>query len=111
MRQKIILRATQRQPDGAGGFLRVDADNASVMATIKIMSANERFIYERLDKNISHSVIVRNSQPIPAGSSITWQRTQDRADDVQLYVVTSVDPRPERPNEWLELVCREGGNL
>lgn len=109
MRHKILLKNIVRTPDGGGGYARADTDNLPfVMGRVETLSVNEIAAYGRLEQRVSHRVTIRRKAEVKQGVTVVWQKPTG---DISLYVATVNDPRPDRPDEWMELICREGGNL
>lgn len=108
MRHRIRLKNKVRNPDGAGGFERADTAGDTIQAAIETLSAREVTRYQQLQKNVTHRLTVRHRSDLKHGQTVTWLRGTN--DEVDFYVEATSDPRPNRPGEWLELICREGGN-
>jgi len=106
MRHRLRIFAAVRVPDGGGGFLRGDSVLAEVAAQISTISATELLAYSNLQQRATHKAIIRFRSDIQQGQSAIWLHPKG---DRDLYILTSIDARPERPGEFLEIVMREGG--
>lgn len=106
MRHRLTLFGIVREPDGGGGFERSDAEIADIMGSVTLASASEQMAYANLQQRATHKIIIRFRDDARQGQRIRWQHPNAPLD---LYILTATDARPERPGEWLELMCREGG--
>lgn len=106
MRHRLRVFAPVRSPDGGGGFIRGDSVLAEMAAQISTISATELLAYSNLQQRATHRAIIRYRDDIRQGQSAVWLHPKG---DRDLYILTAIDARPERPGEFLELICREGG--
>lgn len=107
LRHRVTVKQIVRQSDGAGGFARADAGPVTFAAQVETLSANEIRAYSNLQERVTHRVIARYRTDVDQGQSAVWHHPKG---DVALYIASAVDHRPERPGEWMALLCREGGN-
>ncbi|MDZ7824507.1 MAG: phage head closure protein [Ahrensia sp.] len=107
LRHRVTVKHIVRQPDGAGGFVRLDDTLLSISARVKTFGASEGRAYMNLQERVSHRIVIRYRDDITQGQSAIWHHPKG---DVDLYILSAIDHRPERPGEWMALLCREGGN-
>jgi SPP1 family predicted phage head-tail adaptor len=107
LRHRLTVNMIVREPDGAGGFVRADGPARPISAAVETLSASEIRAYSSLQERVTHRAIIRYRNDIDQGQNAVWHHPKR---DVILYIVSAVDHRPERPGEWLALICREGGN-
>lgn len=107
LRHRITVKQIIRQSDAAGGFVRIDGDLITISAKVETLSANEIRAYSNLQERITHRIIIRHQNDIDQGQSAIWHHPKG---DIDLYIASAVDHRPERPGEWMALLCRQGGN-
>lgn len=107
LRHRVTINQVIRTADGAGGFARDDQPAATVAAQVETLGANEIRAYSNLQERVSHRALIRYRAGVDQGQGAIWHHPKG---DIALYVISAVDCRPERPGEWMELLCRQGGN-
>lgn len=102
MRNRITVFDPVRTDDGALGHNRSNTPVAILWANIKKAGGSEIFRYQHLDEQITHKVTIRYDARIKQGQYFEW-------DNRQFYIEVVTDP--DELKRFLELICREGGNL
>lgn len=123
MRHRLTLMAVTRTQDDGGGYARADVVLANVWARITTIGALEANTYSQLQERVTHKAMIRWRDDVAQGQTAVWlpQGTVEAdepdpgdaaPDGTALYIVTAVDADPDgRPGEFMNLICREGGNL
>lgn len=102
MRHRVTIKTIVRTGDGGGGTVRADTNGATVWARVEALSSREVAAYDQLQQRVTHRVTIRKRTDVAQGQTLAWG-------SVDLYVNSVRDPDQDRPGEWLELLCREGG--
>ncbi len=102
MRHRVELRRPARVSDGALGQVRSDQVVAALWARVEKAGGREVFRYQHLEQEITHKVTIRYREGVEQGQYL-------RFDGRDLYILVVTDPTELK--EFLELVCREGGQL
>jgi SPP1 family predicted phage head-tail adaptor len=89
-----------RISDGALGNKREDRHVISLWSRIEPVSGREIFRYQHLEQELTHKVTIRYRQDIRQGMFLRW-------DNRDFYILTVIDKNERK--EFLELICREGG--
>lgn len=100
MRHRVDVVGPARVSDGALGRTRTDAVLASLWAQVSEASGSEKFRYQHLEQEITHSVKMRQNADVKQGTYLNFGGRK-------LYIMAVVDPT-ER-GEWMKILCREGG--
>jgi SPP1 family predicted phage head-tail adaptor len=102
MRNRVELFAPSRVSDGALGYKRGDQSKGKLWARVDVVTGREIFRYQHLETEISHKVTIRFRADVVEGCYFLLNGNR------KLYVAAVTRPS-EGKEEFLEVICREGG--
>lgn len=102
MRERVQAFKPGRVSDGALGFNRTDTPVVELWARIQTVTSREIFRYQHLEQEITHKVTIRYNEDVRQGMWLQWGA-------VSLYIEAVASP--DERKEFMEIICRKGGNL
>ncbi len=102
MRHRLELLKPGRVSDGALGQVRSDQTVATLWGKLENVGGRETFRYAHLEQELTHKVTIRYRVGVEEGQYFKY-------DGRDFYILVVTDPNERK--EWMECICREGGQL
>ncbi len=100
MRHRVSIRMPVRAEDGGGGFEVTYPELCKAMASIDLSTSKEVFAAQRLNLEITHTLVIRYNKNVKQGGHVMFG-------DRLFYIQSAVD-KDER-KRFTTLYTREGG--